>query len=243
MYRRVVRVPSSTDVADLVAAELLQRLERLLDAQGRADVCLTGGNTANMVYERLAEHAIESEIDFRRIHFWWGDERFLPSTDPDRNSLQAVERLARTIPMHSMHVHMMASLDGRKDAHESAEEYEAELGDTHFDIVLLGIGEDGHCGSMFPGHASFEPTSRLVIGVEDAPKPPSERITLTRVALNRSSTVWFIATGSAKATAVAGALAGDESLPAATIHGEQSTIWFLDEAAAAQLPPPEECAF
>lgn len=243
MFQRIVRVPTARDVADLVAERLLAHVGERLQEQERVDICLTGGNTANMVYERVAELAPGADIDVSRVHLWWGDERFVSATDPDRNSLQAVERLARTIPIHSTHIHMMAAADGRKDAHESAEEYEHELSNTRFDLVLLGIGEDGHCGSIFPGHPSFEATNRLAIGVENSPKPPSDRITLTLNALTRTPYVWFIATGASKAHAVAGAIAGDESLPSAHVRGERGTLWFLDDAAAAELPPMHEPDF
>ena len=81
-----------------------------------------------------------SDLDAAKLQLWWGDERFVPATDPDRNSLQAVSRLARTVSIKSADTHMMAAQDGRKDSHECAAEYEAELGTTHFDIMLLGVG-------------------------------------------------------------------------------------------------------
>ncbi|RRD47707.1 6-phosphogluconolactonase [Tessaracoccus sp. OH4464_COT-324] len=241
MFTRVVRLPSAADVAKLAAEQLLALILDRQARQDRIDICLTGGNTANAMYDHLATLCVEAPIDASKIHFWWGDERFVPATDPERNSLQAVERLARTLPVSSFRIHMMAAQDGRKDSHESAEGYESELGDTRFDLVLLGIGEDGHCASIFPNHPSFEPTTRLAIGVENSPKPPEERITLTFQALNRTDQVWFLATGIGKASAVARALAGDDSLPASFAHGERATVWFLDDGAAAQLPPAFEC--
>lgn len=241
MYRRVVQVPAAADVANLVAEQLLELILERQQTSERVDICLTGGNAANAMYERFAELSVDAGMDTSKLHFWWGDERFVAATDPDRNSLQAVERLARTIPIHEMHIHMMAAKDGRKDSHECAEEYERELGDTRFDLVLLGIGEDGHCASLFPDHPSFDSTNRLVIGVEDSPKPPEERISLTLNALNRTDRVWFLATGPVKAEAVAAALADDETLPAAHVHGDHSTLWFIDDEAAGRLPEPFSC--
>lgn len=241
MYTRVVRMPRADEVSHLVAERLLDRLIQLQETQPIVHVCLTGGNAANAMYERLAELVEGSELDAAKLQLWWGDERFVPATDPDRNSLQAVSRLARTISIKSADTHMMAAKDGRKDSHECAAEYEAELGDTHFDITLLGIGADGHIASIFPGHPSFDPTSRQVIGVTDAPKAPAERISLTIPALNRSTEIWVIATGTAKADAVARALAGDQSLPAAHVHGEVATYWYLDDEAAGGLPEQFRC--
>lgn len=241
MYTRVVRLPEAHDVASLVAERLLDVIVGLQAKQGDVNICLTGGDTANAMYEVFADLAATSDIDATRMHFWWGDERFVPATDPARNSLQAIERLARTIPINSAHIHMMAAQDGRKDSHESASVYESELGNTHFDITLMGLGTDGHCASIFQDHPSFEPTNRLVIGVEDSPKPPSERITLTFNALNRSTHVWFLATGRQKAKALAAVLDGDPSLPATHVRGEQGTLWFVDEEAASALPEMFRC--
>ena len=206
MFTRVVRMPEADEVSNLVAQRLLDRLIELQDVQPIVHVCLTGGNAANAMYERFAELAEGSDLDAAKLQLWWGDERFVPATDPDRNSLQAVSRLARTVSIKSADIHMMAAKDGRKDSHECAAEYEAELGETHFDIMLLGVGEDGHTASIFPNHPSFDPTTRNVIGVTDAPKAPADRITLTIPALNRSDETWVIATGAAKADAVARAL-------------------------------------
>lgn len=242
MYTRVVRLPTAPAVSRLVAERLLATLVELQKQRDSVHLCLTGGKAANAMYEHLADLAPGSGLDSSRLQLWWGDERFLPATDPERNSLQALTRLGRTIAITPADTHMMAAKDGRKDSHESAAEYEAELGDVHFDIVLLGVGVDGHVGSIFPGHPSFEPTNRLVIGVEDSPKKPAERISLTLGALGRTDQIWFLATGQAKADAVVRTLDGDMTLPAAHLHGRQATIWYLDEAAASKLEPQATCS-
>lgn len=242
MYTRVVRMPEPLDVADVVAERLLERIVELQATRDSVHVCLTGGQTANAMYERFADLAATSDLDATKLHLWWSDERFVAATDPERNSLQAIERLARTIPIHSAHIHMMAAKDGRKDAHESASVYEQELDDTRFDVTLLGLGADGHCASLFANHPSFDlTTTRLVIGVEDSPREPSERISLTFGALNRSREVWFLATGERKAEAAAACLDGDLERPASHVHGERANVWFLDEAAAGHLPPQFRC--
>ncbi|WP_040284539.1 6-phosphogluconolactonase [Tessaracoccus massiliensis] len=243
MYTRVVRLDSAQDVSRAVAERLLSRMIELQRTQDMVHICLTGGSTANDMYERLADLAEGSELDASRLQLWWGDELFLPATDPERNSQQAISRLARTVSIKSADTHMMAAKDGRKDSQESAADYEAELGETSFDITLLGIGEYGHVAAIFPDHPSFEPTSRAVIGVEDSPKPPSERISLTIPTLNRGDETWLIATGAGKADAVRRALAGDESIPAALVRGRNASYWFLDEAAASGLPAQHTCTF
>ena len=241
MFTRVVVFASPQEVADTVAHKFLERVVDLLGTRDEVQVCLTGGGTADLVYERFADLAAEAKLDLGRLHLWWGDERFVAATDPDRNSLQALSRLGRTLPIQSARIHMMAARDGRADPHDCASEYAAELGDTHFDLTFLGMGPDGHVASIFPGHPSFDATSRAVIGVTESPKPPSERISLTIPTLNRSDEIWFIVTGTGKADALLRVLEGDESLPASHAHGQQATYWFVDQAVASKLPARYVC--
>jgi len=243
VYRRIVRLDDADDVSTVVATRLLERLLLLQESQPIVHLCLTGGDTANAMYDKFADLADGSGLDASKLQLWWGDERFVPATDPSRNSLQAISRLARTVSIKSADTHMMAAADGRKDPHESAADYEAELGSTVFDITLLGIGQDGHVASLFPGHPSSEPTSRAVIGVTESPKEPAERISLTAGSLNRSHEVWYLATGGSKSGAVAASLGDDPAMPASQIKGDTATFWFLDRDAAADLPPQYNCPF
>lgn len=238
---RVAKLTDAAEVADVVARRLLRRIVSLQRTKGEVHLCLTGGQTANAVYEHLADLAPGSDLDPTLLQLWWGDERFVPATDQVRNSLQAITRLGRGIALKSAQIHSMPAKDGRADSDQCAAEYAAELGDTHFDITLLGVGADGHVGSIFPNHPSSAPTSRSVIGVTNAPKEPAERITLSIDALSRCDELWFIATGEVKADAVARALEGDETVPAAHPHGESATYWFLDMEAAGKLPASYTC--
>lgn len=241
MFTRVVRLPEASDVSKAVASRLLEQIIELQRSRDTVHICLTGGNAANALYEEFARLAEGSELDASRLQLWWSDERFVPATDPERNSQQAISRLARTVPIQDADTHLMAAKDGRKDSHESAAEYEAELGDTSFDIALLGIGEDGHVASIFPAHPSFEATNRAVIGVEDSPKAPAERISLTLPTLNRADELWMLATGRSKADAVQRSISGDESVPGAHVQGRVATYWFLDDGAAENLPVQYTC--
>lgn len=238
----MARTPSihrSLDAAaltDIVAGALLARLIEL-QAEGRvAQLCLTGGRIANSTYERLAEIMGGSTLDPERLELWWGDERFLPTGDPDRNAGPTLAVLAGHFPLIASRTHPMPSADGVLDNAASAATYAKELGDTVFDICLLGMGPDGHVGGIFPGHPSFEPSDQRVIGVNDAPKPPAQRISLTVDAFNSSQEVWFLVSGEDKAPAVARAVAGDRSLPAGAIHGRTTTKWWLDQESASRLP-------
>lgn len=241
MIKRIVRLADRNEVADVVARRLLGRVIDLQDAKGRVNLCLTGGSTANLMYERFAALVPESDLDPACLELWWGDERFLPATNEERHSLQAFSRLARTISLKSAQIHMMPAKEGRADAHQCAAEYAAELGATHFDVTLLGLGADGHVGSVFPHHPSFEPTSRSVIGVTDSPKPPTDRITLTLPALNRCDELWFMITGAQKADAAARVIAGEPNLPGSYARGKLATYWFLDMEAASELPASFMC--
>jgi 6-phosphogluconolactonase len=136
----------------------------------------------------------------------------------------------------------MSAADGVTDNEASALTYAKELGDTVFDICLLGMGEDGHVASIFPDHPSFEETTHTVIGVSDSPKPPASRISMTVPTLSRSREVWFLVSGANKADAVARSWAGDPTLPAGVVRGRERTVWFVDRAAGSGIPY-HECSF
>ena len=236
-------------LAEAVAARLLIRL---LDAQadrGLASVVLTGGRVAAKVYQAVAASPARDAVDWSRVDIWWGDERFLPAGDPERNETQARAALLDAVPVDPARVHPMPPSDGPDgpDPEAAAARYAAGLAAAarpgseilpHFDLLLLGIGEDGHVASVFPEHpAAYE--SRPVAAVRGAPKPPPVRITLTLPAINTAEEVWLIATGPDKADAVGMALsgAGPVQLPAAGVAGVGNTLWLLDRAAAAHVAP------
>jgi 6-phosphogluconolactonase len=236
-------------LAEAVAARLLIRL---LDAQadrGLASVVLTGGRVAAKVYQAVAASPARDAVDWSRVDIWWGDERFLPAGDLQRNETQARAALLDAVPVDPARVHPMPPSDGPDgpDPEAAAARYAAGLAAAarpgseilpHFDLLLLGIGEDGHVASVFPEHpAAYE--SRPVAAVRGAPKPPPVRITLTLPAINTAEEVWLIATGPDKADAVGMALsgAGPVQLPAAGVAGVGNTLWLLDRAAAAHVAP------
>lgn len=233
---QVVRHADPDDLAGQAAARLLETLIEL-QADGRiAQLCLTGGRIAMQIYARLGELVAGSAVDPSRLELWWGDERFVPTEDPERNAGPTLALLARHFQLDPARTHPMPSADGVVDAGASAATYAKELGDTRFDLCLLGMGPDGHVASIFPNHPSGEPTTQPVIGVSDAPKPPPERISLTIPRLNESEQIWFLVSGAEKANALARALAGDTSLPAGRVGGRSRTLWLVDQAAASELP-------
>ncbi|MEU7754756.1 6-phosphogluconolactonase [Micromonospora sp. NPDC049101] len=238
--------------ADLLAQAVAARLlVKLLDAQadrGAASVVLTGGRIAAAVYRAVATLPARDAVDWSRVDVWWGDERFLPAGDPDRNETQARAALLDVVPLDPARVHPMPASDGPagNDPEAAAALYAQELARAarpghatlpHFDVLMLGVGEDGHVASVFPEHPVHYET-RPCSAVRGSPKPPPVRTTLTLPAINTAEEVWLVAGGADKARAVGMALAGAGSvqLPAAGVHGVGRTRWLLDRAAAADVP-------
>lgn len=233
--------PSAADLAEDVAGRLVERIVSL-QAEGRVpQICLTGGGIAAEVHRAVA--ADPGRVDWSRVKIWWGDERFVAADSPDRNALEA--RRDWLDPVGATRVHEIPAADQVTTAEEAAAAYSEALreqGGTGssgaFDVLMLGIGPDGHVASLFPGHPALDAEDAIAVAVHDSPKPPSDRVTLTFEALNRSREVWFLVSGSAKADAVAAAVAPEGSVevtPARGIRGLGEVIWFLDQDAALRL--------
>ncbi len=222
---------------EALAADIADRLGRLVTAahsEGREPhVVLTGGTIALAAYELVQSDA----ADWARVHWWWGDERFVPAGHADRNDQQARDAFLDRLSVPADHVHAMPAHGCSESMAEAADGYAATLPTDPFDLVLLGMGPDGHVASLFPGFAQLTEMDRRCVEVFGSPKPPSERITLTFPALNHAAEVWFLVSGDGKADAVARAI-GDGSVaetPAKGVSGLQQTLWLLDEAAASRL--------
>ncbi|MET0997430.1 MAG: 6-phosphogluconolactonase [Marmoricola sp.] len=233
-------LPSADAVARAVASQLVARIAAV-QAEGRVpSVVLTGGTIANEIY-RAAAALPSSDVDWMRVDFWWGDERYVPADSTDRNDRAAELDLLDVVGVDPARVHAMPAADEVHPDLEAAAAAYAELLRTHldgeFDLVLLGVGPDGHIASLFPGFPQLAVDDALTVAVTGSPKPPPQRISLTFDALNRTREVWFLVTGEGKADAVARAVAPDGSIeetPARGITCENST-WWLDEAAASAL--------
>jgi 6-phosphogluconolactonase len=237
-------------LAAATAARLVTRLVDTQAARGSASVVLTGGRTGTAVLEQLRATPARDAVDWSRVDFYWGDERFLPAGDPERNETQARVALLDHVPVDPARVHPMAPSDGEfGDDPEAAAEAYAELlaaaarAEDHypaptFDVCLLGVGEEGHTASIFPDSPAVYETERSVVAVHGCPKPPPVRLSLTLPAIRHSTEVWLMTTGEGKAAAVAMALggAGEVALPAAGARGLTRTLWLLDKAAAAKAP-------
>ncbi|MFF3398518.1 6-phosphogluconolactonase [Streptomyces sp. NPDC002659] len=237
-------------MAQAAAARLITRIVDAQAARGSASVVLTGGRNGNALLAALGASSARDAIDWPRLDLWWGDERFLPEGDPERNVTQAREALLDSVPVDPARVHAMPASNGPygSDADAAAAAYAAELAaaagpEDHgpvptFDVLMLGVGPDTHVASLFPELPGVRESSRTVVGVHGAPKPPPTRISLTLPAIRAAREVWLLAAGEDKAKAVTIALsgAGEVQAPAAGAHGRSRTLWLLDAAAASGLP-------
>ncbi len=230
---------SAPSLATAVAGELLTRLADVQASGSEPQVALTGGGIAEAVHAEIARLSAASEVDWSRVVVWWGDERFVAPDSEERNALGAV-RVLSAVGLDPDKVHQMPSTADAPDVAAGAEAYaatfEAHAADE-LDVVMLGVGPDGHVASLFPGYPQLDADAD-VVPVTDSPKPPPERISLTFGALSRARSVWFLVSGDGKAEAVARALAEGtdrHDCPAAGVRGSEETIWFLDREAASRL--------
>jgi 6-phosphogluconolactonase len=202
-------------------------------------VCLSGGSTPRHLYECLAAPVVASRFPWNRVHWFWGDERFVPHDDPDSNYRMAYEVLLSRVPVDRGNVHAIPTTNLSPE--QAAAAYEATLKAFYganelnsrqpiFDVTLLGIGEDGHTASLFPGNPALQEMRRWALAVLGA--RPEARITLTYPVLNSSRDVAFLATGKGKKGIIARAEAGDPTLPAAGVRPVGRLHWFTDRAAA-----------
>ncbi|WP_309069088.1 6-phosphogluconolactonase [Microbacterium sp.] len=244
--RRVVVLPDKEQLAENVANRFVGRLAQLTQEGRDVHVSLTGGGMGTAVLAAAAAHGWARQIDWSLVHFWWSDERFVPHGDEQRNAGQARAALLDRVGVPDGNVHEPASTDDGLSLEEAADAYAAELA-RHaaeggawpaFDICFLGVGPDGHIASLFPDRAEVLVTDRSVLPVRQSPKPPPERVTFTLPVINASADIWMVVAGADKAAALGLVLAGagPASVPAAGAEGTSSTVVFVDQAAAADVP-------
>jgi 6-phosphogluconolactonase len=243
----VVIEPDADRLARAVAEALVARLAAAQAIRGTASVVLTGGTIGIAVLERvagLAAEPVRETVDWAAVDVWWGDERFVPGDDDERNEKAARRALLDAVGVDPARVHPMPPSDGEFAEPEDVAAWYAEqlaaAGEGSvppFDVLLLGMGPEGHVASIFPDSPAVT-DQRPVLAVRDCPKPPPTRISLGFTAIGAAAEVWIVVAGEGKADAVARALSGAEprELPAAGVHGTRATRWLLDSAAAARLP-------
>jgi 6-phosphogluconolactonase len=245
--KRVVISPDAGTLASSVAARLLDRVAKRTSEGRTVHVALTGGAIGTKVLEAAGSDPVRESIDWARVHFWWGDERFVPRSSPERNEYGARRGLLDRIAVPAENIHSPAAADEGLELDEAAARYATELARfgrdgqawPSFDICFLGVGADGHIASLFPDRPEIQVRDHAVVPVRDSPRPPAERISLTRPVLNSSKRVWMVVCGTDKASALGLALAGAsyETVPAAGAKGRKRTILFVDTDAATDVPP------
>ena len=236
--RRVLVHPDAASLVASVAARFLTKVIDLLDESETIDVCLTGGSAGIGVLAAVADNPARDGIDWSRVRFWWGDERYLPRGDADRNETQARAALLDRLALPAENVHPFPAPGEQPTIEDAAAAYADDLGDTAFDITFLGVGPDGHIASLFPDHASVRETVAKVVAETSSPKPPPLRLSLTLPVLNASERIWLVMAGADKAGALGLALADANvaSVPVAGVRGRKRTVFFVDQEAAAEVP-------
>jgi len=247
-----IRVCVDSDDLTRTAAEVFARqATAAIAANGRFTVCLAGGNTPRSVYRLIASPPLAEGIDWQRVFLFWGDERCVPGEHPDSNYRMAAEALLDIVPIPR---HNVFRIWGELPAERAAAEYETTLHEFFceeeatrdqgatpcFDLTLLGLGDDAHTASLFPGTDAIQERKRWVVG-HRVEKLNAWRVTLTPQALNASTSVAFMVSGKSKAEAVRHVLRGPHDpmrFPAQSIRPANAPpTWLLDREAAALLEP------
>lgn len=249
---RVVRIfPDATALNRAAAEAFAARTDAAVQARRVSTVALAGGSTPRALYGLLAGDAsFRARIPWGGIHFFWGDERHVPPDDPESNYRMAHEAMLSRVPVPAANVHRIPTEN--PDAAAAADAYEREVRDfftvrglmregfPRFDLVLLGMGADGHTASLFPGTAAVHETNRMVTA-SWVPKLRSYRVTLTPPVLSNAAAVVFLVSGAEKAETLRAVLEGEwrpEVHPSQAIRPEQGELlWLVDHAAARLLRP------
>ncbi|KQQ11069.1 MULTISPECIES: 6-phosphogluconolactonase [Rathayibacter] len=243
--RRVLVHRDKQTLAGSVAARFITKTIDILDDLGSANVILTGGTMGAATLAEIATSSASGNVDWSRVHFWWGDERWVPRGHEDRNDVQAGDLFTR-LDVPAENVHAFPASDDGIDLDAAATLYDAELRAhategrdyPRFDITFLGVGPDGHIASLFPERSAIRSTEAGVLPVRNSPKPPPERLTLTLPLINQSDRIWMVLAGADKASALGLALAGANTneVPVAGAFGRKRTVFFVDQEAAAEVP-------
>lgn len=254
MSVEVVVHPDAQSLAASVAARLITSIIDAQVARGSAGVVLTGGGMGTKSQQAVVANPAARAVNWAGVDFYWGDERFVPADDPDRNEKQAYDAMLGVLPIDPTRVHAMPAIGGSwgTDPAAAAVAHAAELAGLaatqgvaglavpRFDVLMLGVGPDAHIASLFPEHGDTVITDRTVIPVTNSPKPPPTRLSFTFPVICSADEVWLVAAGAEKAEALAEALApgaDPNRYPAAGAVGRRRTLALIDAEAAAALPP------
>jgi len=235
----------AASVARVAAETVAEVLSNAAERRGRCSIALSGGSTPRDLYRRLGSIEYVERVPWDALHVFWGDERCVPPVDPDSDYLMAKEAMLDHVPVPAGRIHRIR---GEDPPERAAEEYERLLrrsfgeaegpppleDGARFDLVLLGMGEDGHTASLFPGTGAVLETARWVIHVR-AQASPRNRVSLTAPVLSAAARKLFLVTGMAKAPTLARVLEGPRDLDAAPAQAIEGAEWLVDAAAASML--------
>jgi 6-phosphogluconolactonase len=244
--RRVLVHPDKQSLGASVAARFITKIIDVLDEQERADIAISGGSVSTLVLAAIAASPARDSVDWSKVHVWWVDERWVPAGDADRNDTGTRSDFFDHVAIPAENIHPMAASDAGLSIQDAADRYADEMAAAapdeaiapRFDITLLGVGPDGHTASLFPEFPQLAVRDKAVVTVDDSPKPPPQRLSLTFPVINASQRVWVILSGAEKASVLGLALAGAsvEDVPVGGVQGRKRTVFFVDEDAARDVP-------
>jgi 6-phosphogluconolactonase len=242
---KIAIFPDRRQLATALSAHVAYVAGASSRARGRFCVAFSGGSLMEIIAPALSASPLRDRIDWSAWHVFWADERWVPPSSPDSNFGVALRLLFSRVTIPGEHIH---AVDDSQNPDDTARAYEAVIRKTlhaetdafpRFDLVLLGLGEDGHTASLFPGHPALKEGQRWVVPVFNAPKPPPVRMTLTLPVINHARCVVFVAAGAGKANMISKALdpkAAPSKLPARMVKPADGELhWFIDQAAASGL--------
>jgi 6-phosphogluconolactonase len=240
----LIILPDPTALAEEAARRFVALAQAAVADHGRFTVALSGGSTPRAMYQRLGQPPLSESVDWANVHVFWGDERMVPPDDIESSYRMARETLLAHVPIPAANIYPVPTVGGTPEAAASAyaETITAIFGtdSPRFDLILLGIGPDGHTASLFPGQPeTVRPSAALVVAVHNAPKPPPARVSFSYRLINAAANVLFVVSGADKAIALREVLRGPidvARLPAQGVRPNQGTIvWLVDAAVAKEL--------
>jgi len=241
MNFKITVLDDPESIANKVAEEVLAVVKSAVESRGSAELVLTGGTLGTAVLESMRNASLVTEIDWQKVHIWWSDERFVEIDSHERNDLQAVNALLRHISIPASNIHFPETTTNTVSVNKAANAYEEDLLEhfgskeaIYFDVLLLGIGPDGHIASLFPGQETLDSKS-LVVAVTNSPKPPPERISFSFKTIAKANKIWAFASGVGKSEAIEKALNGAQKheIPLLGVFARDEQYLYVDKELAA----------
>lgn len=231
------KADNALDVAHQAATEIIAAIVSVLKVKDTFHISLTGGTVGILTLEVLSKQKELGDLDLSKVHFWWGDERFVDNDSKDRNANQAKEAFLNTVSIPQENIHEFPASNQGLELESARTTFESNLvaafagKEPKMDLTILGMGPDGHVASLFPGH---EHNQKLIVAEHNSPKPPPQRLSMSMELINNSDRIIFVVAGADKAEAI-GLVHQDEecNLPAAKVSAIGETLWIIDGAAGA----------